>query len=502
MRVLGGEPSVGPVNGDPPHRLPTVPPVGGGSLRAAELFGSERRLAGQTWSERRQGTHMDESAHLGQGAPAAISLGRGRQRNGNPRRMLAVVAAMSVLVGIGALKLSDRGSVGERLLVVDDTGTISLLDPDTGEALYEVHGATATPDRSALLTTVPVGDHTLLQSRDPVTGLVTGSTRLAGGDLTVRTVSPKGRAVALMSGPRGGGIYEPDPREHTALTVSYLDERPARTYDLVGNIEPEMFSYDETGLFVLDFVPPTAPDSYYVRRLDLATGAMSDTGAPQVGLNPKMRGKARASVLHPTGDQLFTLYTVPQTGEPVFDPAGGDEPAHAFVHVIDLKEGSSYCVFLPEPVGTVDEATVGMGISPDGDELIVVDPSTATLVRVDSSELTVMETVHVDKLRDADAQAAVAIAADGTVYVGSGPRLLELARPSLQASRAWSQDAPVSSLSVSASGDEIRVGGRVITIIDRSTGRETSVLEVPGRTVALLGPPRGSVTEFPLECAC
>lgn len=448
---------------------------------------------------------MDGSAATSQGEPILVVAG---PRGGDRKRrwIVAGVVVAAVAAGIGGWLLISGDPVDDRLLVADEAGAISLLDPETGEALFEVPGATVTPDRSVLLTTATVGDHTVLESRDPVTGLVTGSTTLDSGGLTVRTVSPEGQAVALMPGPRGQRIYEPAARERTTLTVSYLDDRPSRTYDLPGNIEPEMFSYDETGLFVLEFVPPMAPDSYYVRRLDLDTEEMTDTGAPQVGLNPKMRGRARASVLHPQGDQLFTLYTLPQTGEPVFDPSAEDEPLHAFIHVINLKEDWSFCVFLPEPIGTVDEATVGMGISPSGDEVIVVDPSTSTLARVDTSELTVIDSLLVEKLmrRGPDTKAAVAIAEDGPVYVGSGPLLLELSRPGLQATRAWYQEAPISGLSVSASGDQLRVGGGgAITLIDRSTGQETSVLHAPGRgTVTLLGPPRGSVTEFPLECAC
>jgi hypothetical protein len=447
---------------------------------------------------------MDTSESTHSGTPIIISRGR-PTRSRSRRKAIAIVAVLG-LAGLVIGWMVTRSDADDgRLLVADETGAISLLDPETGEAVFEVPGATATPDRSALLTTATSVDGTLLESRDPSTGLVTGSTRLNAGGLTVRTVSPQGEAVALMRGPRGAGIYEPDARERTSLTVAYLDDRPSRTFDVEGNIEPEMFSYDEAGLFVLEFVPPTAPDSYFVRRMDLATGAMTDTGAPQVGLNPKMRGKARASVLHPDGDQLFTLYTLPQTDTPVFDTEhGGDTPVHAFIHVINLKEDWSYCIFLPEPIGTVDEATVGMGISPDGDEVIVADPSTSTLARIDTKELTVLETVKVDRLRDQQAKAAVATAGDGTVYIGSGSTLLELTRPTLQAARAWSQRAAVSAVSVSASGDQLRVGGGgVITLIDRSTGKETAVLRAPGRgTVTLLGPPRGSVTEFPLECAC
>jgi len=438
-----------------------------------------------------------------QEGPQVVLLGRGRPQ-WTRRKALPLVLLVAIAAAAAGWLLPRAEAADDRLLVVDEDGAISLLDPESGDALFAVPGATATPDRSALLTTSSAGDHTVLESRDPATGAVTGSTTLDGAALTVRTVSPQGLAVALMPGARGAGIYEPVPRDTTSLTVSYLDDRAPRTYDLPGNIEPEMFSYDEAGLFVLEFVPPTAPDSYYVRRLDLATGTMTDTGAPQVGLNPKMRGRARASVLHPEGDQLFTLYTLPQTGDPVFDPEAGDTPLYAFIHVINLKEDWSYCIFLPEPIGTVDEASVGMGISPDGDEVIVADPSSSTLARVDTEDLSVIETVPVEQLRGQRAKAAVAVAGDGTVYVGSGTMVLELARPELQTARVWWQEATVSGVSVSASGDQLRVGGGgAITLLDRSSGEETAVLQAPGRgTVTLLGPPRGSVTEFPLECAC
>lgn len=418
------------------------------------------------------------------------------------RRARFLALATTVAVVAAAWVGARDGAPDDRLLVTGEDGAISLLDPTTGDAVYEVPDATATPDRSAILTTRDAGDETVLESRDPQTGEVSGSTRLDGTGLTVRTVGPEGTAVALMPGPRGNGIYEPLARDRTDITVSYLDERAPRSYHLDGNIEPEMFSVDETGLYVLEFVPPLEPDSYYVRRLDLATGEMTDTGAPQVGLNPRMRGKARASTLHPEGDHLFTLYTLPRDGDPVFAPEG-DEPHHAFVHVIDLAEDRSYCIFLPVPIGTADAAAVGMGITPDGDEVLVADPSTSTIARIDVDDLEVTETVTVEELRPAESPAVVTVAPDA-VYVGAGSTVLELSRPALQATRAWSHTAWVTGLSLSADEDELRVGGGdSIALIDRETGTETGVLRSRGRgTLKLLGPPQGSVTQFPLECAC
>jgi hypothetical protein len=129
-------------------------------------------------------------------------------RRDQGRRRILGAAVVVLAVAATATWVTVRSDAAEdRILVVDEDGAVSLLDPETGESLYEVSGATATPDRSALLTTESTDGKTLLQSRDPVTGAVTGTTML-DGDLTVRTVSPKGGAVALMPGPKGVGLYE------------------------------------------------------------------------------------------------------------------------------------------------------------------------------------------------------------------------------------------------------------------------------------------------------
>lgn len=427
-----------------------------------------------------------------------------REHGRRRRRALAIFAIVALAAGGAIWSVTRAHAPEDRLLVVDEDGSVSLLDPETGEALFEVPGATATPDRSALLTTDATGGKTLLQSRDPVTGAVTGSTTL-DGELTVRTVSPKGGAVALMPGPKGVGLYEAGSRERTSLTVSYLDDRPPRAYDLPGNVEPEMFSSDEDGLFVLQFEPPLEPTGYAVRRLDLATGEVEDTDSPQVELNPRMRGRARAQVLDPQGTFLFTLYTVPNDGQPVYDAeADEDSPRYAFVHAINLEEEWSFCIFLPTPMGTVDEAAVGLGVTPDGSELVVADAGSATVARIDTAELEVTRTSTIEDLRGNSQKASVALTDDGTLYLTSGATILEMDLATLQVSAAWAVDGPITGLGLSASGRELRVANRgVITLVDRGSRRETGVLDAPGRgNVSLLGPPRGTVTEFSLECAC
>lgn len=418
------------------------------------------------------------------------------------RRAIAVLTAfMMGAVGVVTWWSSVADAEDEGLLVRNQDGSISLLDESSGEAAYEVDDAVPTPDRSSLLTTRRDGGSTVLQSRDARTGSVTGSTALEG-ELHVRSISPGGGAVVLMSGPRSTDLYAPEPRTSTDLTVAYLDDRPAQRFRLAGNIEPEMLSLDESTLFVLQFSPPRAPTSYSVRKLDLATGDITDTDSIQVDLTNKMAGRARAQAMHPQGRFLYTLYTLP-ADQPIHDAQLGDDAERfAFVHVISLEDEWSHCVFLPIPFGTTDEATIGMTISPDGRRVLIGDPAIGQIAEMDAETLEVTDVHKVPELRDTGDRAVLAVADDGAVYASTGQVLLELDPDTLQVVRASSVDAVVTGLSTTSSTLRVAKGGQVV-LLDRATLGEIGVIGRRGRgTVDLLGPPGGSVVEFPLECAC
>lgn len=396
---------------------------------------------------------------------------------------------------------SVAGSQDDGLLVRNQDGSISLLDESSGDVAYEVDDAVPTPDRSSLLTTDQNGGNTVLQSRDARTGAVTGSTEL-DGELHVRSISPSGGAVVLMPGPRSTDLYAPEPRTSTDLTVAFLDDRPAHRMRLAGNIEPEMLSLDETTLFVLEFTPPRAPTSYSVRKIDLASGEITDTDSIQVDLTRKMAGRARAQAMHPDGRFLYTLYTLP-ADQPIHDvEVGEDAERFAFVHVISLEDEWSHCVFLPIPFGTTDEATIGMTISPDGRRVLIGDPAIGQIAEMDAESLEVAAVHHVEQLRDTGQRVVLAVADNGAVYASTGHVVLELDPDTLQVLRAMSVDAAVTGLSTTGSTLRIARGGQVV-LVDRSSHREIGVIGPRGRgTVDLLGPPGGSVVEFPLECAC
>lgn len=393
-----------------------------------------------------------------------------------------------------------RSPAEEDLLVRNGDGSISLVEPDTGELRFSVENATPAPDRSTLFTTRPFGDSTILESRDARSGMVTGKTTL-DGDLAVRSVSPAGGAVVLMPGEAGPNLYEPEPRTSTEITVAFVDERPPLEFELDGNLEPEVLSLDEETLFVLDFEPALDPVSYSVRKLDLASGEVTDTDSIQVDLNSKMAGRARAQVLHPDGTFLYTLYTLP-ADSPVHE--GAESPGNerfAFVHVISLEDKWSFCIFLPVPFGVVGEADVSMAVSPDGSDLMVLDPAVGQLAEIDTAEMTVQSLKNVPQMIP-DEPSHIAIASDDTVFTASGSIVTELEAGSLLPVFAWSQSRAVTALSVS--DRELRIAdGRSVVLVDRSTRAETGVIGLSRNgTVELLGPPQGSVTEFPLECAC
>jgi YVTN family beta-propeller protein len=397
-------------------------------------------------------------------------------------------------------------SVDDRVLLRDADGSVSLVDPETGAAVYEVAGAVVAPDRSTLLTADPAGDgDTVVRSLDPQTGDATGETTVSGR-LEVRTVSPDGDAVALLPPRTVEGLYVPEPRETTALTVAYTDARPAQVFSLAGNFEPEAFALDESVLFLLEFTPPLAPVDYRVRQLDLATGVVGDVQSPDVDLDPTMRGTARAQVLHPDGTFLSTVYTIGSDLEPAHSvDAAGEHTSHrAFVHVIDLVHSTATCVFLPSPIGDVDEADIGIGASPDGAHVYVADPTTSTVVRIDTAALAVDQVVPVPQLRPTGAQAVVAVAPDGPVFTAVGSTVLQLDASTLAATAVWGNQRDVTGLAVSADGTQLRVaGGGQVALVDLATGQEVGTLRAPGGgNVDLLGPPAGSTSQFPLECAC
>ncbi len=420
--------------------------------------------------------------------------------------VLLIAGAATLLVGAW-LGLNNGETDADRVLVVDESGAVSLIDTEAGTAEFTIQDAVVAPDRSRLYRTSPASGDTMVEELDPGTGEVTSSQRVRG-KLKIRTVSPRGGAVALMP-PRqsAGTIYQPEGRATTSITVVRSQGTgEARTYRLRGNYEPETFSTAETTLFLIEYYPPLAPEKYFVRQLDLDTGYVKDVYTPEVELQPDMRGVARSQVISPDGDFLYTLYSIGPDAEPVLDhhTAGPGKDRWAFVHALSLEEEWSLCIFLPVPFGTTDSSTYGLGISPDGRTLYAVDGATQLVVRIDAEDQQVVDFGAIAEITpNENRPLPVAVGSDGTLFVAANNLVVEV-QPTLVAETGWwSEYSRIKALDVSPDGRQLRVALRdEVTIVDLGSGLQVATITVPG-SVAFFGPPTSTeLQQTSLVCAC
>jgi hypothetical protein len=160
----------------------------------------------------------------------------------------------------------------EVLSVRTSDGTLTL-DVRTGRVLLRAPGSAPQADWPTLFSTEAEGDRTVLRTLDPSTGADASNLRLTGS-LAIRAVAGDGSMVALSRpAPPGTDPWTPVPRRHTTIVVADPSGATApETYRLDGNLEPEAFSNDGESLFVIQYLPPTAPSLYRGSSLELDDG--------------------------------------------------------------------------------------------------------------------------------------------------------------------------------------------------------------------------------------
>jgi len=408
------------------------------------------------------------------------------------RRRIVVAAVMAViLAGATVIGLTREP---DPVLVSDGSGRLSLINVNTGEPAYTVTAAVRAPAGTKIVRAQEEGETTEIEVLNPDSGEVVTSTRV-DGRLEIRAVSPFGGAVALMTPrPKTADLYVPEPRDETTINVVWSDGREPRTYTLEGNFEPETFSTDEETLFLLEFFPPSAPDRYFVRQLDLASGETSSVETPDqelgIELNPEMRGHARAQAMAPDGSYLFSLYTIEKGETPVHDPDDPDTDRWAFVHTLNLDEKWSHCIFLPLPFGTKSESALSLGMSGDGKHLFVIDAATESVARIDARELEVERVEHIRGLSSNQAR-PVAVGPE-IVYIGMGDSVLEMGRDTLIPNAAFVVSTDMGSLEVH--GLELAPDSRTLRV---AHGSSISVLDMPSeRVIATLSTPDADSESF------
>jgi hypothetical protein len=421
------------------------------------------------------------------------------------RRIVAVAVTVAILAGAGLYGLTRPP---DPVLVSDGAGRLSLIDVDSGEPAYTVSNAVRAPAGAAILRAAEQDDGTEVEVLNPDSGEIVTSTWI-DRKLEIRAVSPFGGAAALMKPrPDTADLYVPEPRLYTPIDVVWQDGREPQSYMLEGNFEPETFSTDDETLFLLEFYPPTEPDRYFVRQLDLASGEITPVETPDqelgIELNPEMRGHARAQAMAPDGSFLFSLYTIGKGEEPVHDPNDPDTDRWAFVHTLNLDEKWSHCIFLPLPFGTKSETALSLGISGDGKHLFVVDAATESVARIDARKLEVDTVEHIRGLYSNEAR-PVAVGPE-IVYIGMGDSVLEMGRDTMIPNAGFVLSTDYESLQVhdlelAPDGRTLRVAhGSSISVIDMPSERIIATLSSPeGKTDSFLGDPVGDRYSLELE---
>jgi hypothetical protein len=407
---------------------------------------------------------------------------------------VALVLAVAALVGCGAERpASTLGSAGkvaakDDLLFLGAGPAIRALAPTTGEARFKAESARPLPDWSALVNVGPDGKLAVL---DGTTGEERSSRTIAGGT-EVRAVSVDGLRVALMpASPPGASPYLPAGRERT--TISIVDVGTSwepKTLTLEGNFEPEAFSVDGGALFALEWLPPTRPDRYRVRRIEIANGAVNPviTREKQINLE-EMRGEGRQQLLAPNKQTLFTLYTAQPDhvhSRDMLRRANGQSTpmVHAFVHTLGLDVGWTYCIDLPLPFGLGPTAAHTIAVAPDGGSLFVADLSTATVARVDARELKVVKVATLSGQPDPAAEKGTAssvVTPDGTLYLASGSGVIAVDGATLALKARYPIKGATAGLGLSPDGHRLYVGqAGGVAVLDTADGRQLGTIAASG----------------------
>lgn len=414
------------------------------------------------------------------------------------RVKLLVTVSVLAMVGAACTASTAPGTVGEApgrpevsVIVPSETlllGTGSgplLVEVPAGFILFDQAGSVASLGGQWMLSTEQTKGSTLLHTRDAATGEIVGATEVPG-ELDVRVVSESGRAVALMDPPpQGWDPFVPLPRATTRIVV--VDPTGAtepRTFDLVGNYEPEAFSAADDALFLIQHLPAETPQAYRVTMLDLDRGRVRPVFGPFKGPAERMPGVRLQQVLSPVATQLYTLYSSARPGYLPHDELGTDGRIVSFVHVLSLRDGWAHCAGLPESMWDRPSAEQAMAATPDGASLYVVDAGLGEIAILDTASLE-MRTARVDLgVMGAIERTTAQMSADGrTLFVATagpeGSSVIALDVGAFEVLDRWSVKGRISSLGLSADGARLYAAtGDGLVVLDASSGRQMAAVPV------------------------
>jgi hypothetical protein len=338
------------------------------------------------------------------------------------------------------------------------------------------------------------GRTTTLRTLDPATGEELDR-RSIPGVFTVRTVSEDGAMVALTPPPPPGtDTYHPVAKDPTPMVIVRRDDPDPKVLSVPGNVEPEAFALSGDALFVIDFVPPLAPERYRVARLDLKTTTVDEVWSKEDELQAPMRGTARAQAVAPDGRRLYTLYTRDATA---------DEPAEAFVHVLDLDAERASCVDLPPEFST--DPLGAVAVTPSGSRVFVYSPAAGALAELDTRSLEIARTATVAPPVGAPASSARATATESTLYLSMSDRITSVALGDLTATDWTAAPGEISGIEPATDDSALYVvlADRVL-VVDPRTFAARRELAVPPASVPVdhVAPALPPISPGYAKCAC
>jgi len=353
-----------------------------------------------------------------------------------------------------------------------------LVDTDAGLALVRGSGAVVlgtglpTLGGTAIWTTADG----VLRRVEAASGQVSAQAKLPG-QWVPRAAAPDDARVALAA--PGGDRYRPLGRATTTILIAAADGVQHRL-ELPGNYEPDAFAREGTGLFVLEWLPPAAPDRYRVRLVDLASGRFTEmlTREKQpvpVGTEEQMRGLGRQAVYAPGGQTVYTLYTQQSGAARVED--GWHTESAGFVHTLDTTVGWAYCLDLPDPFGSGPNEAHTIALTPSGRQLLVADLSTGHLAVADTENLKVTGVVGIPR----GTGTAYSTVDGARLYLGVGPEVHVVDLMRLEPVARWAVQDEVRGLALSADGTRLLVGYRGgIGWRDAIQGTASGRVPIPG----------------------
>ncbi|MBU2669645.1 hypothetical protein KOI35_39655 [Actinoplanes bogorensis] len=303
-----------------------------------------------------------------------------------------------------------------------------------------------------------------------------------GGGWVPRVVAESGNACVLTT---FEPAEPPAPRATTALLVT--GPGGPRKFELTGCIEPDAFTADGQGLFVLDWLPADKPDHYRVRMLDFADGKTyplftRDKQPVPAGAEEQMRGRGRQAVYSRERQTLYTLYTHQPGHQHTRNLISGTKAeVHAFVHVLHLAERWAYCLDLPDPFGHGPAA--GHALAVDRQHIAVLETTSGTLLYAGAET---MEIERVARVPAAAGPASLALGGDRRVFAADGTTVHVLDRSTDTALAAWSLPSAARGLALSRDGSRLYAGGTDEAVwLDTAAGSLAGRARVEGLTEVL-----------------